>query len=166
MTTITFGGNEVKLDGKAVEVGQHIDSFNVVNSELKDVEPLKEYAGTKKLISVVPSLDTGVCQVQTKTFYNKAADVENTQLITISNDLPFAQKRFCADEGIENAVTFSDHKDLSFAKQFGTLMPHLRLQARSVFVLDEDDNVVYAEYVPEGTNEPDYDKAIDALKNI
>ena len=83
MTTITFGGNEVTLDGKAVEKGQQIESFKVVNNELKDVEPLKEFKGTKKLISVVPSLDTGVCQVQTKTFYNKVADVENTQLITI-----------------------------------------------------------------------------------
>lgn len=166
MTTITFGGNEVTLDGKAVDKGQQIESFKVVNNELKDVEPLKEFKGTKKLISVVPSLDTGVCQVQTKTFYSKVADVENTQLITISNDLPFAQKRFCADEGIDNAITLSDHKDLEFAKQFGTLMPNLRLQARSVFILDEDDKVVYFEYVPEGTNEPDYEKAIEALKSI
>lgn len=164
MVSITFNGNKIDLKGNEVKPGDKAQDFTLINPSMEEVS-LSDFEGKKKLISVVPSLDTGVCQLQTKTFYKKAADVDNVALITISNDLPFAQKRFCADEGIENAVTLSDHRDLEFAEKYGTLMEPLRLQARSVFVLDEDNNVVYVEYVAEGTDEPDYDKAIEALQN-
>lgn len=164
MVSITFKGTKIDLKGKEVNVGDTAEDFTLINTAMDEVS-LSNFDGKKKLISVVPSLDTGVCQLQTKNFYKEAADVDNAVLITISNDLPFAQARFCADADLDNAVTLSDHRNLEFAEKYGTLMEPLRLQARSVFVLDENNKVVYVEYVPEGTDEPDYDKAIEALKN-
>lgn len=155
---MTIKGNEVK-------VGDAAPDFTVLNNDLEPVS-LQDFAGKKKLISVVPSLDTSVCSKQTRTFNEEASAVDNAVIITISNDLPFAQKRWCATEGIENAITLSDHKDLSFGENYGTIMEELRLLARSVFVVDEDNKVTYVEYVSEGTNEPDYHKAIEALKAI
>jgi thiol peroxidase len=165
MTKVTFKGNPVTLRGTEVQVGDTAPDFKVLNNDLEEVT-LKDFSGKKKLISVVPSLDTGVCSKQTRTFNEDAAGVDNAVVITISNDLPFAQKRWCATEGIDNAITLSDHKDLSFGENYGTVMEELRLQARSVFVVDENDKVVYTEYVSEGTNEPDYDKAVEALKSL
>ena len=119
----------------------------------------------KKLISVVPSIDTGVCDQQTRKF-NEEASQEDGVVLTISVDLPFAQKRWCASNGLENVVTLSDHRDLSFGENFGVVMEGMRLLARSVFVLDQDNKVVYKEIVSEGTNFPDFDKALEAYKNL
>ncbi|MFD2829078.1 thiol peroxidase [Corticicoccus populi] len=165
MAEVTFKGNPITLRGTEVKVGDNAPDFKVLDNGLGEVT-LKDYSGKKKLVSVVPSLDTGVCSKQTRKFNEDAAGVDNAVVLTISNDLPFAQKRWCADEGIDNAVTLSDHKDLSFGENYGTVMEELRLQARSVFVIDENDKVTYVEYVPEGTDEPDYDKAVEALKAL
>ncbi|WP_066189466.1 MULTISPECIES: thiol peroxidase [Gracilibacillus] len=165
MTAITFKGSPMTIKGNEVKVGDTAPDFTVLNNDLESVS-LQDFAGKKKLISVVPSLDTSVCSKQTRTFNEEASSVDNAVIITISNDLPFAQKRWCATEGIENAITLSDHKDLSFGENYGTIMEELRLLARSVFVVDEDNKVTYVEYVSEGTNEPDYHKAIEALKAI
>lgn len=165
MAEVKFQGNPVTVSGSEVKVGDTAPDFTVLNNSLEEVS-LADYKGKKKLISVVPSLDTGLCSTQTKKFNEDAAAVDNSVVITISNDLPFAQARWCAAEGIDNAITLSDHKDLSFGKNYGTVMDELRLQARSVFVVDENDKVVHVEYVSEGTNPPDYDAAVDALKSI
>lgn len=153
------------LTGKELKVGDQAPDFKVLNTSLEEVN-LSDYEGKRKLISVIPSIDTGVCSTQTKTFNERAAGVDNVEVLTISNDLPFAQKRWTADEGLENAVTLSDHRDLSFGENYGVVMEELRLLARSVFILDENNKVVYVEYVPEGTDHPNYDKAIEALQSM
>ncbi|CAM2968646.1 MULTISPECIES: thiol peroxidase [Salinicoccus] len=163
MANVTFKGNPMTLRGEELKVGDQAPDFTALNTSLEQVS-LSDFEGKRKLISVIPSIDTGVCSTQTKTFNERAAGVENVEVLTISNDLPFAQKRWTADEGLENAVTLSDHRDLSFGENYGVVMEELRLLARSVFILDEDNKVVYVEYVPEGTDHPDYDKAIEALE--
>lgn len=165
MAEVTFKGNPVTLSGNEVKVGDTAPDFTVLNNSLEEVT-LSDYQGKKKLISVVPSLDTGLCSKQTRKFNEDASSVEDAVVLTISNDLPFAQARWCAAEGLDNVITLSDHKDLSFGKNYGTVMDELRLQARSVFVVDENDKIVHAEYVPEGTEAPDYDAAVDALKSL
>lgn len=117
------------------------------------------------MISVVPSIDTGVCDQQTRKF-NEEASQEDGVVLTISVDLPFAQKRWCASNGLDNVVTLSDHRDLSFGENFGVVMEGMRLLARSVFVLDQDNKVVYKEIVSEGTNFPDFEKALEAYQNL
>ncbi|WP_031544491.1 thiol peroxidase [Salinicoccus luteus] len=165
MANVTFKGNPMTLTGKELKVGDQAPDFKVLNTSLEEVN-LSDYEGKRKLISVIPSIDTGVCSTQTKTFNERAAGVDNVEVLTISNDLPFAQKRWTADEGLENAVTLSDHRDLSFGENYGVVMEELRLLARSVFILDENNKVVYVEYVPEGTDHPNYDKAIEALQSM
>lgn len=120
----------------------------------------------EKLISVVPSIDTGVCEFQTKEFNKKASEFDNTIIFTISCDLPFAQSRFCAAEGIDNLLVLSDHKDLDFGLKYGFVMEEFRLLNRGIVILDENNEVKYVEYVKENTNHPDYDKAIEALKSL
>ena len=149
MTEITFKNNPIHLEGTEVSKG--------------DVAP--NFKGQKKLISVVPSIDTGVCDQQTRKF-NEEASQENGVVLTISADLPFAQKRWCASNGLENVITLSDHKDLSFGEHYGVVMKEMRLLARSVFVLDENNHVVYKELVQEGTDFPNFEAALEAYRNI
>ncbi|GAB1612660.1 MULTISPECIES: thiol peroxidase [Mammaliicoccus] len=165
MAQVTFKNEPITLVGKEVEVGSTAPDFTVLANDLSE-RTLKDYEGKKKLISAVPSLDTGVCSQQTRKFNEEAADVQDGVVLTISNDLPFAQKKWCAAEGLENVITLSDHRDLSFGENYGVVMKELRLLARSVFVLDKDNKVVYSEIVSEGTNHPDYDKALEAFKNL
>ncbi|MBM6507581.1 MULTISPECIES: thiol peroxidase [Staphylococcus] len=164
MTEITFSNNPVTLSGQQVNVGDIAPDFTVLDNDLNQ-KSLDDYANKKKLISVVPSIDTGVCDQQTRKF-NEEASQEDGVVLTISVDLPFAQKRWCASNGLENVVTLSDHRDLSFGENFGVVMEGMRLLARSVFVLDQDNKVVYKEIVNEGTNFPDFDKALEAYKNL
>ncbi|WP_239749259.1 thiol peroxidase [Mammaliicoccus sp. H-M34] len=165
MAQVTFKNEPVTILGKEITVGSVAPDFTVLANDLSE-KTLKDYEGKKKLISAVPSLDTGVCSQQTRKFNEDAANEQDGVILTISNDLPFAQKRWCAAEGLENVVTLSDHRDLSFGENFGVIMKELRLLARSVFVLDKDNKVVYAEVVSEGTNHPDYDKALEAFRNL
>ncbi|MGK0553803.1 thiol peroxidase [Macrococcus capreoli] len=165
MTQVTFKNNPITLLGELVTVGTQAPNFSVLDTDL-NVKTLADFEGKKKLISVIPSIDTGVCEQQTRKFNEAASNVENAVVITISADLPFAQKKWCAANGLENVVTLSDHKDLSFGTNYGVVMEELRLLARSVFVLNENNEVVYTEVVSEGTNHPDYDKALAALKSI
>lgn len=154
MTQVTFKGTPMTLIGEQVKEGSVAPDFSVLANDLS-VRTLADFEGKKKLISVVPSIDTGVCSTQTRTFNENASDVDNAVVITISCDLPFAQAKWCAANGLENVVTLSDHKDLSFGTSYGVVMEELRLLARSVFVLDADNKVVYTEIVPEGTDHPD-----------
>ncbi|GGI40375.1 thiol peroxidase [Mammaliicoccus stepanovicii] len=165
MAQVTFKNEPVTLLGEEVTVGSIAPDFTVLANDLS-TRTLNDYEGKKKLISAVPSLDTGVCSQQTRKFNEEAANEQDGVVLTISNDLPFAQKRWCAAEGLDNVVTLSDHRDLSFGENFGVVMEELRLLARSVFVLDKDNKVVYAEVVSEGTNHPDYDKALAAFREL
>lgn len=162
---VTFKGNPIKLLGKQVSVGDKAPDFKVLTNDLQVVS-LKDFAGKKKLISVVPSVDTGVCDFQTRKFNAEAANLENTVVLTISVDLPFAQKRWCGNAGLEDAITLSDHRDLSFGMAYGVVIEQLRLLSRSIFVIDENDVVVYVEYLTENAEHPNYDKAIEAVKKI
>ncbi|MGG0188109.1 thiol peroxidase [Bacillus rhizoplanae] len=163
MANVTFKGNPITLVGTEVKVGDQAPNFQVLANDLSPVT-LETYKGAVKLISVVPSIDTGVCDAQTRRFNEDAAGIENAKVLTISVDLPFAQKRWCAANGLENVVTLSDHRDLSFGEAYGVVMKELRLLARAVFVLDSNDKVVYAEYVSEGTSHPNYEAALEAAK--
>lgn len=164
MTEITFKNDPITLSGQQVKEGDIAPDFTVLDNSLNQIT-LEDYKGKKKLISVVPSIDTGVCDQQTRKF-NEEASQEDGVVLTISVDLPFAQKRWCASNGLENVVTLSDHRDLSFGENFGVVMEELRLLARSVFVLDESNKIVYKEIVSEGTNFPDFDVALEAYRNI
>lgn len=164
MAQITFKQEPITLLESQVKKGETAPDFTVLDNDLNEVT-LSNYDGQKKLISVVPSIDTGVCDKQTRKFNEEAAQ-EDGVVLTISVDLPFAQKRWCASNGLDNVITLSDHKDLSFGKNYGVVMEELRLLARSVFVLDKNNKVVYSEIVSEGTDFPDFESALEAYRNI
>ena len=163
MANITFKNSPVTLIGQEVKVGEKAPEFSVLRNDLS-VATLADYAGKVKIISVIPSIDTGVCDAQTRRFNEEASQLGDVKILTISVDLPFAQKRWCAAAGIENVEVLSDHKDLSFGEAYGVGIAELRLLARAVFVVDSEDKVVYAEYVSEATNHPNYEAAIEAAK--
>ena len=164
MATVTFKGNQITLIGNEIKVGEKAPNFTVLANDLSKVT-LDDTKGSVRLISVVPSLDTGVCDAQTRRFNEEAASLPNVKILTISVDLPFAQKRWCGAAGIENVQTLSDHRDFSFGEAFGVGIQELRLLTRAVFVVDKNNNVTYVEYVPEATDHPNYEAAIAAAKD-
>lgn len=163
MPSITFKGKPVTLIGPEIKPGDKAPDFTVLANDLTPVT-LADTRGQVRLISVVPSLDTAVCDAQTRRFNEEAAKLPNVKILTISVDLPFAQKRWCGAAGIENVQTLSDHRDLSFGKAYGVAIKELRLLARAIFVIDSSDTVTYVEYVPESTNHPNYEAAIEAAR--
>lgn len=163
MVKVTFQNKPVTLLGNPLSVGDKAPAFTVVANDLSEVT-LEDSKGKVRLISVVPSIDTGVCEQQTRRFNEEAAKLEGVQILTISCDLPFAQKRWCAAEGIDNLQVLSDHRDLSFGTNYGVAMKELRLLARSIFVINSNDEIVYMEIVPEVTTHPNYDLAIEAAR--
>ena len=163
MANVTFKGNPVTLLGTEVKPGDTAPDFNVLANDLSPVS-LSDSKGYVRLISVVPSVDTGVCDQQTRRFNEEAASLEGVKVLTVSVDLPFAQKRWCAAAGVENVQTLSDHRALSFGQAYGVAIEELRLLARAVFVVDANDKVTYVEYVSEATNHPNYEAAIEAAK--
>lgn len=166
MVQITFMGNPVTLPGSEVKVGDTAPDFTVLSNDLKAVT-LESSADKVRLISVVPSLDTGVCSKQTARFNEEAEKFgDNVEVLTISADLPFAQKRWSESNNAKKTIVLSDHRDLSFGDAYGVSMKELRLLARSIFVIDPEDKVTYVEYVSEGTDHPDYDAAINAVKQL
>ena len=167
---ITFHGSPLHLVGEQPQVGQKAPAFTthkfVPGEGLKEVT-LASFPHKARLISVVPSLDTGVCSKQTKTFNEQLGALgDSVAAYTVSLDLPFAQNRFCGAEGIENLETISDYQDRSFAKSWGLLIDELKILARAVYVVDKDDTIVYAQVMDEMTDEPDYAAALAALKKI
>ncbi len=163
---VTSRGKPLTLVGSEIRVGGVAPDFAVVDKEMNGVR-LSDYAGKVKVISVTPSLDTPVCDLQLRRFNGEAALLPaDVVVMNISMDLPFAIARFCHEAGIERAVTLSDHRDASFGAAFGVLIKELRLLARSVFILDRENVVRYAEVVPELSNHPDYEKALRALKDL
>lgn len=164
MVNVTFMGNRVTLLGNQVEVGDKAPDFTVLDNQLTE-KTLHDFQGVR-LISVVPSIDTGVCDAQTRTFNEKIEQLPGVKVLTISVDLPFAQKRWCGDAGLEDAITLSDHRDLSFGKAFGVAIDELRLLTRAVFVVDASGTITYAEYVNEVSEHPDYEAALLAAKQL
>ncbi|TRZ37293.1 thiol peroxidase [Niallia circulans] len=163
MPAITFKNKPVTLLGNEVKVGDKAPEFHVLANDMSEIT-LDSSKGKVRLFSVIPSIDTGVCDAQTRRFNEDAAKLENVEVITVSADLPFAQRRWCASAGIDNVITVSDHKDLSFGKAFGVAMEELRLLARATFVVDSSDTVTYVEYVEEASSHPNYEAAIEAAK--
>lgn len=163
---VTMGGEPVTLLGKEIKVGDKGPDFTVLKNDLTPFT-LKDAGNKIKVISVVPSLDTGVCELQTINFNQAASDLgEDVLILTISVDLPFAQQRFCGAKGIDRVITLSDHKDLSFGLNYGFVVEESRLLARGVVILDRDNTVRYVEYVKEITEHPDYDKALEEVKKL
>ena len=163
--TVTLKGNPFTLAGAAVKVGDQAPDATLKKGLLDNLK-LSETRGKTRIFSVVPSLDTPVCALQTKRFFEEATKLPSTQIFTVSCDLPPAQARFCGAEKIdaEKVTPLSDHKDLDFGQKWGTLIPDLRLECRAVFVVDGDDVVRYAEYVPEIADHPNYDAVLAAAK--
>jgi thiol peroxidase len=160
---ITFQGNPLTLLGPEIKAGDKAPNFKVLNNSLQEVT-LDNYKGKTLILSVAPSLDTGVCAAQTHRFNKEIANLPaGVEVLTISADLPFAQGRFCGAENIK-IPTLSDHREMSFGDAYGTHIKELRLEARSLFVVGKDGKIKHAEYVKEVTTHPDYDKALQAAK--
>jgi thiol peroxidase len=163
---ITFQGNPLTLVGPELKVGDKAPDFRVVNNGLAPVS-LADYAGKIKVLSAVPSLDTPVCDVETRRFNKEAAGLPDTvAVLTVSMDLPFAQARWCGAAGIDRVTTLSDYQDRSFAAAYGVLIGELKLLARAIFVVDGADTIRYIQVVPEITSEPDYDAVLAAVKGL
>jgi thioredoxin-dependent peroxiredoxin len=165
MAKITLRGNPVNTSGSLPERGSKAPAFSLVKSDLSTLT-LDELAGKKVILNISPSLDTGICATAVRKFNVLAAGRENTVVLAITKDLPFAHGRFCSTEGISNVVTLSGFRDIAFGKAYGVDIldgPMAGLYARSIVVIDEEGKVVYTELVPEIVREPDYDKALAAL---
>jgi thioredoxin-dependent peroxiredoxin len=162
---VTLKGNPLTLVGNEVKVGQPAPDATITANDLSDVQLSSLLKGKRTIISVVPSLDTPVCDLQTKRFNKEAASLgDDVQIITVSMDLPFAQKRWCGATGSDKIKVFSDHRQASFGNAFGVLIKNLQLLARSIFIVDENGKVQYTQIVKEVASEPDYDAALQALK--
>lgn len=165
-TTVTLAGDTVNVGGDFPRIGDKAPSFMLVDKDLKDVS-LSNFFGKRKILNIVPSLDTPVCQASARRFNAEAATLPNTVVLVISADLPFAQARYCGAEGLENVVTLSTMRGRDFHKAYGVMImdpPLSGLLARAVIVLDENDKVVYTQLVPEITHEPNYDEALEAAR--
>lgn len=162
-TGVTFRGRPVTLTGSEVKVGDPAPPFTVVAN---DFSPLGlDFApGTVRILSAVPSLDTDVCDQQTRRFHEEASSLDGVSALTVSVDLPFAQARWCGASGLERVRTASDHRDLSFGQAYGVVVAEFRLLARAVFVVDRADQLVHVEYVPEIGAHPDYEAALAATR--
>ena len=161
-----MGGNVITLVGPELQAGDIAPDFTVLNNDLLP-KSLEDYQGKLKLISVVPSLDTGVCDTQTRKFNEAAADFSpDIEVLTISMDLPFAQKRWCGAAGIDRVETLSDHRFAAFGENYGVLIKELRLLNRSIFVIDRSDIIQYIEIVSENHNHPDYEAALEAVNGL
>ena len=160
---ITFLGNPLTLIGTEKKTGEKADNFTVLDKELKEIS-LKNFTGKIKLISVTPSLDTPVCDIQARRFNQEAAKLPNDVVImNISMDLPFAISKFCTTAGIDKVKAYSDHRDASFGNAYGVLIKELRLLARSIFIIDRDDTIRYRTCT---SHQPDYDKALAELRKL
>ena len=165
---VTFKGSPLTLAGNEVKVGQQAPDFKLHYFEggMKEIK-LSDLKGKPTILSVVPSLDTPVCQTQTKKFNESLGQLgDRINALTVSLDLPFAQNRFCGAENIKNIRAASDYQDRNFGNNYGTLIEELKILSRAIFVLDKDGKVVHAEYVPEVASEPNYDAALAALKKL
>lgn len=159
----TMRGNPLTLLGPELKAGDTAPDFNVTDSSLKPVT-LADTGNHVRIISVVPSLDTPVCDAQTKRFNEEAAKLPNVDILTVSMDLPFAQKRWCGAFGVDKVKMLSDHKDGSFGSSYGTLIKDMRIESRAIFVIDQNNKILYVEYVKEVADHPNYEAALAAAQ--
>ena len=162
---ITMHGDPLTLIGDEIKVGDKAPDFTVTQDDMSPFS-LSDMEDGVKILSVVPSLDTKVCQLQTNKFNEMAADLGDVQILTISVDLPFAQSRFSDDNSIDKLKIVSDYKDLDFGMKYGFVLEELRLLSRGLVILDKENTVKYVEYVKEVTEQPDYDKALEEVKKL
>lgn len=165
MATVTLGGNPVKTSGELPKVGSKAPDFKLIKTDLSTAT-LSDYQGKRVVLNIFPSVDTGTCAASVRAFNAKASELQNTTVLCISRDLPFAQKRFCGAEGLENVENLSDFNTGSFGKDYGLELSESvlsGLHSRVVLVLDENGMVKYAEQVPEIADEPNYDAALASL---
>jgi len=162
----TLKGNPMTLVGPQLNVGDKAPDFSLCKS-LGEYVSLEDFAGKVKLISVIPSIDTGVCEAQTRQFNEAAAGLgDNVVVLTVSADLPFAQARWCGAAGVDRVVMLSDYKDNNFGLAYGVYIKEFALDMRSIFILDENNVIQYVEYLSEMTNHPNYDAAVAAVKQL
>ncbi|AKG34297.1 thiol peroxidase [Paenibacillus durus] len=162
----TFKGNPITLIGPKLNAGDPAPDF-ILSKNLLEEATLKDFSGKVKLISVVPSLDTGVCDAQTRRFNSEAAELgDEVVILTVSADLPFAQARWCGAAGIDRVITLSDYKTNAFGEAYGVLIKEFKLDMRSIFVIDKDDKITYVEYLGEMAEHPNYEAAISAVKSL
>ena len=165
MANVTLGGNPITVNGNFPKKGDTAPDFTLTGSDLKEVS-LKDYAGKRKVLNIVPSLDTPVCQTSTRAFNQRASNLKNTVVLVVSADLPFASKRFCTTEGLTNVVPLSTFRSRDFSSKYGVDIadgPLKGLNSRAVVVLDENNKVLHSELVSEIKEEPKYDAALAAL---
>jgi len=165
MASITLGGNPIQTSGELPKVGSQVPDFKLVKNDLS-IATLADFKGSKLVLNIFPSIDTGTCATSVRKFNQTASQLENTKVLCISRDLPFAQKRFCGAEGLENVINLSDFKSGSFGKDYGLEITDgvlAGLHSRVVLVVDENGTVTYTQQVPEIADEPNYDAAIAAL---
>ncbi len=160
---VTLKGKPFTLIGPEIKPGEKAPNFTVVDTTLKPVT-LRDTGGKVRIISVVPSLDTPVCDAQTKRFNDEVGKLSGVEVLAVSMDLPFAQRRWCDTFAVDHVRMLSDHKDGSFGSNYGTLIKELRIESRAIFVLDPDNTVRYVEYVPEVTEHPNYEAALNAAR--
>lgn len=165
MSSITFKGNPIETVGELPKVGDKAPDFRVTNTDLEDVS-LSDFEGKNLILNIFPSVDTGICAASVREFNKRASGLKNTQVLCVSKDLPFAHKRFCGAEGIENVISASQYKDQSFSEKYRVDMlngPLAGLMSRAIVVINEEGEVTYVEQVPEIVQEPDYDKALASI---
>lgn len=162
---VTFAGNPVTLTGNAIKVGDVAPEFTGVDQTLQPVT-LSSLKGKTVVIAIYPSIDTGVCQKQNRKFNEIASSLSNVVVLSVSLDLPFAQKRFCATEGLSSIITLSDYKEREFGNKYGFFIKELALLARGTVVVDKDGVVQLVEIVPEITSEPDYDATLKVIETL
>ena len=162
---VTFAGNPLTLLGNEIKVGDKAPEFIAVGAGLAPVK-LSDFAGKTIIISAYPSVDTSVCAAQNRRFNAEVNHMKDVVVLSVSCDLPFAQSRFCAAEGLDSIITISDHKDLDFGEKYGFVIKELRLLARGTVVIDKSGIVRYVEYVSEVTHEPDYEAALAVVKSL
>lgn len=165
MSTVNLGGNPVNVSGKFPETGDTAPPLTLTNSSLEEVN-LDSWAGKRKILNIIPSIDTGVCAASSQMFNEKASSLDNTAVLVVSADLPFAAARFCGAEGLKNVETLSSFRNQNFQKDYGVAMqdgPLAGLCARAVVVLDEDNKVLHSQLVGDIADEPDYDAALKVL---
>jgi thiol peroxidase len=162
---VTFKGNPLTLVGPELKSGDQAPNFEVVDKTMSPVD-LGKTSGQVRIFSVVPSLDTPVCDMQTKRFNEEATKLPGIKMYTISMDLPFAQARWCGAFGVDNVTMLSDHRDASFGANYGTLIKEWRIESRAIFVVDQNNTIQHAEYVKEVADHPNYEAALDKAKAL
>ena len=164
---LQLGGVDVTIEGPDILVGQQAPEFTLQDQDWETVDVLAQTKGKVRILTALPSLSTGVCDQETRTFNQAASELdENIVIIGISTDLPFSQKNWCGAAGVERVLVISDHMETDFGKKYGCLIKERRILRRAVFVIDADDKVVYADYMKSLGDEPDYEAVLDAARNV